>query len=128
MKEIHVNVFNHINDNRVTPLDTTWENIVAPLTSPHEIFKDKLDSKLFNSVRYKTIDEVIDNGNYCGIDSYTGRIFVRRRKENIIESHLLVLDYDGGVTLDHTLDRFIHRKPEGYSEFYNARSTTPSNW
>lgn len=106
MKDIHINVFNSQYDSKVKPLETTWENIVNLFTSPHETLENKTDAKLFNGIRYKSIDEIPEYTDDWGMDNDTGEVYVKRRQINIIENHLLILDYDGGTTLNEMIDRF----------------------
>lgn len=106
MRKIHINLFNSIKDNRVKPMETTWENIVGLLTSNHEINDDKLNLKLFNCVKYKNLDEVSNDSNNWSMDEYSGISYVNRRQVNIVENDVLILDYDGGPTLDEIIKRF----------------------
>ena len=117
MNEIHLNAFNSREDNQVKPVPATWENIVIFFTSPHEIIENKSDSTLFNGVRYKTIDEIPEYTDHWGFDNRNEKYYVKRRQINIIENDLLILDYDGGVTLDEIIQRFKDYEFVYYTSF-----------
>jgi len=106
VRDIQLNIFHNKFDSQVKSQVTSWENLVKFFTSPHEVLEDKFDSPLFNGVRYKDIDQIPESSDDWDLDDITGKYFVRRRKINIVESDLFVIDYDGGVTLNDMLDRF----------------------
>ncbi|MCP3867049.1 MAG: hypothetical protein GY703_02945 [Gammaproteobacteria bacterium] len=99
MRDLYINAFHSQRDNRVRPMDTSWENIVALFTSEHEITRQKEDSSLFNGAHYKSVAEIPEYSDDWVLDPWSGDMFAKRRQVNLIENDLLVLDYDGGVTL-----------------------------
>ena len=116
VKELHINVFNSREDNRVRPLPTSWENIVDFFLSGHEVAENKEDVKLFNAIHYKDVDQIPDYSEDWGMDSQ-GISYAKRRQANIIEVDLLVLDYDGGTTIDEIKNRFREYEYVCYSSF-----------
>jgi hypothetical protein len=116
VKELHINVFNSRKDNRVRPLPTTWDNIVGFFMSAHEVVENKEDVKLFNATHYKDVDQIPDYSEDWYMDSQ-GFSYAKRRQVNIIEVDLLVLDYDGGTTIDEIKDRFREYEYVCYSSF-----------
>jgi len=116
VKDLHINVFNSRKDNRVRPLPTSWDNIVGFFMSGHEVVENKEDVKLFNAIHYKSVDQIPDNSEDWYMDS-RGYSYAKRRQVNIIEVDLLVLDYDGGTTIDEIKKRFQEYEYVCYSSF-----------
>ncbi len=85
---------------------TSWENIVALFTADHEIMLRKEDATLFNGAHYKAVSEISEYSDDWVQDAGTGNTYAKRRQINLIENDLLVLDYDGGVTLEAIKQQF----------------------
>lgn len=98
------------------PMPTSWENIVALFMSGHEVVENKEDVKLFNATRYKEVHQIPDYSEDWYMDSQ-GFSYAKRRQVNIIAVDLLVLDYDGGTTIDEIKKRFKEYEYLCYSSF-----------
>jgi len=82
----------------------------------HEVVENKEDVKLFNAIHYKGVEQIPDYSEDWGMDSQ-GISYAKRRQANVIEVDLLVLDYDGGTTIDEIKDRFKEYEYVCYSSF-----------
>jgi hypothetical protein len=84
--------------------------------SGHEVVEKKEDVKLFNATHYKEVDQIPDASEDWYMDSQ-GFSYAKRRQVNIVEVDLLVLDYDGGTTIDEIKDRLREYEYVCYSSF-----------
>jgi len=106
VEKIHINIFQSKEDTKVDPLTTSWDNIVAFFTSPHETTEDKFKVTLFNFVKYKDLSEVPDYSEDWIMDPWTGKSYVRRKQVNIVENDVFVIDYDDTSSLKDVKSRF----------------------
>ena len=117
MSVIHINAFHSKQDNLVEPQPTSWDVIVQFLTSPPSIIDDKCDIAYFNAARYKDVDQIPDYTDLWYMDPCSGDSYAKRRQLNITELDLLILDYDGGLTIEQAKDRFSEYEYVCYSSF-----------
>lgn len=117
MDIININRFNSRQDNKVQPLPSTWGNIVQLFINGHNVITDKNDAPLFNAALYKTLDEIPDGSENRGVDSRTQDLFVKRRKVNIKEVSLLILDYDKDMSIGEAKERFKELTYFGYTSY-----------
>ena len=117
MSVIHINAFHSKQDNLVKPQPTSWDVIVQFLTSPHSVIDKKFDIGCFNVAHYKDIHQIPDYSDLWYMDPDSGETYVKRRQVNIIELDLMVLDYDGGLTIERAKERFWDYEYVCYSFF-----------
>ena len=118
MDVIQINRFRSQQDNRVHALNPgSWSVLVEFFLDNHLQVESKQDAPLFNGVVYKSIDEVDPHTDGWGIDSSTGKYFVKRRKANVKQVDLLILDYDDGLTIQDAKLRFAGYEYVGYTSY-----------
>lgn len=117
MTVVRINRFGSRYDNRVWPLDVQWSDFCAVLANGHVSVKDKTEAPMFNGVRYRSVDEVKADPSALVYDKGQGVHFVRRSKANIVEVTMLVLDYDGGLSIEEANERFRSVEYIGYTSF-----------
>ena len=118
---LSLNSFRSLKDNRVRPLPTSWENVVLFFTGGHQIIEDKEKSTFFNAARYKDPNDIPNSSDDYTLEVYTNEIYAKRRKTNIIELDMLVLDYDEGITIDDAKERFKDYEYVCYSSFSHLK-------
>lgn len=117
VKDIHINLFRGRKDSRVLCLPTSWKNFVGFLTSGHEVVENKGDAKLFNAVKYKSVDQIPEHSEHLYQEVQTGATYARRRLINIESVNLLILDYDDSISIDEAKERFKEYEYVCYSSF-----------
>lgn len=103
---MQLNVFFRKTDNKIKPVETTWDDIIVLFTAEHQTFPEKHQAKLFNAAEYLPPSEIPEDSDNLVEDKDTGETHTARRQVNLIQNHILVLDYDSDVTLEETLRRF----------------------
>lgn len=116
MELIYLNRFDSQFDIVVKPLPTAWTTFASLITGGHTLINTKTSGVLFNAVRYKTLEEIQVAGSAVGITD-EGQRYVKRRKSNIATVDLLVLDYDGTITIQQAQERFRQYEHVGYTSF-----------
>lgn len=104
-------------DNRVVPLDPTWETFRDVILEGHVVADHKHAVKLFNASEYKAIASIEGRPECWVYDQETDRRYTRRLKENVVAVTLLILDYDGGMSLLEAKERFKDLEYVGYTSF-----------
>lgn len=118
MDVVHINKFRSQQDNRVQPLEVeSWSALAHFFLDNHLPVESKQDAPLFNGVLYKSIDEVDANSDDWGVDEWTGSYFVKRRKANVKQVELLILDYDNGLSIAEAKSRFADYEYVGYTSY-----------
>ena len=114
---IAVALFNGVNDAIVLPEKTdeiSWlEFINDPVINEHEILTDKNEGTGFTTASFKTIE---DDDVETKTD-FNNQIVVRRTANNIKQYHALIVDVDGGMTIDEAKERFKDNEYLGYTSF-----------
>ncbi|KVM48923.1 hypothetical protein WJ58_26160 [Burkholderia ubonensis] len=109
--QINYSYFDNIYDNKVKPVRASWHDFADTLVAGHPLVsEDKLSLPSFSAWRYKDIgDPTIDHGT----DPKTGKplkrfsaTHVRRLKSNLVDTSMLVIDFDGGMAIDAVQSRF----------------------
>jgi len=103
---MQLNVFLRKTDNKIKPVETTWDDVIQLFTDEHQTFPEKHQAKLFNAAEYLPPSEISENSDDFIKDKDTGEIHAARRQVNLVQNHILVLDFDSDVTLEETLRRF----------------------
>lgn len=114
---IHVNTIESLWDNRVQPLETTWDVFCDAIMEGHAIAPDRSTTKLFNAVEYKPVDDIRDVPGATVYERSTNWTYTRRLQDNVLAVHMLVLDYDGGLSLESARDKFKGFSYVGYTSY-----------
>jgi len=116
MELIYLNKFDSRRDNAVKPLPTTWPLFVELLASGHTVLEDKAHGVLFNCVRYRTPGELagVEDATVKGFD---GQLYTRRLQRNIATVDLLVLDFDGTISIQEAKRRFQRYEHCGFTSY-----------
>lgn len=117
MSEIRFNFFNSKSDNRVQDADITWEELVGLLSTGHQPLPDKFSAPAFNAVRYIDLNTALHQKSGFNTDHDSGRPFVQRLRENILEVNALVLDYDDTLSIAEAMQRFKDYEYVGYTSW-----------
>ncbi len=97
--------------------EVTWEEFVSFITSGHISTADKKSTPLFNASRFKPLHQVIKEDANGYFYNKSDELVVRRTKENVIDIELLILDYDGGMSLDDAKEQFKRYEYVGYTSY-----------
>jgi hypothetical protein len=110
-------------DNRVVPLETTWEVFRDFILQGHEqvTSEDRSAVKLFNAAEYKSVDSLQGAPGVLVYDDDPARVYTRRLKENILTVTMLILDYDAGMSLQEARERFKPYEYVGYTSFRHLK-------
>ncbi|MBU1691610.1 MAG: hypothetical protein KKD65_12865 [Gammaproteobacteria bacterium] len=114
MYDIHINRFRSTSDNLVRESVVDWD-VLVDFLQDFQIYEDKSMGRLFNAAHYKSVEDI--EAAAVGIDYDTGIPFAKRLKSNILAVDLLVLDYDGTMTIEAAKDRFSAYEYVGYTSF-----------
>lgn len=114
MYDIHINRFRSTSDNLVREGVVDW-GVLVHFLQDFQIYEDKSMGRLFNAAHYKSIEDI--EAAAVGFDCDTGVPFAKRLKSNILAVDLLVLDYDGTMTIEAAKDRFSAYEYVGYTSF-----------
>ena len=125
---IRINKFNNRYDNLVKSLgEYDWEDICRHF-SEHLPVLHKDHAALFNMVRYQdSVANPPDDSplpDHLGYLPDTGEVVPLRRKMNQVQVDALVLDYDGGITLDEVQQRFVDYTYLGYTSYSHLKDGT----
>jgi len=102
---MQLNVFLRKTDNKIKPVETTWDKIVQLFTDEHQTFPKKHQAKLFNAAEYLLPSEISEDSDDLVKDK-DGNFYTTRRQVNLTRNHVLVLDFDSDATLEDALLRF----------------------
>jgi hypothetical protein len=118
MNTFGINTFRSVKDGICKRTEFTWDDFADVITSEHDISPSKESISLFNATRFKSLDEVLhENKDGYREDPFDGTLIVRRRQQNVINVELLILDYDGTLTIDEAIDRFKDYEYAGYTSY-----------
>lgn len=112
-----VNTIDEKWDNCVVPLETTWNDFRDVILDGHVVRDDRQGIKLFNASEYKPVQLLSDKPETWVYDEDTDRRYTRRLKENVLAVTMLILDYDGGMSLGEARERFKDYEYVGYTSF-----------
>lgn len=119
MNTFGINNFRSVRDgvhNRLE--DMSWDEFSDFIVDDgHMVSETKESIPLFNATRFKPLDQVMRetrDGVRTGPD---GNPMVRRQKQNALAVELLILDYDGTITLDEAQSRFSKYEYVGYTSY-----------
>ena len=115
--EVRVNTIEHKYDNAVIPLETTWETFRDVILSGHQVADDKAAAKLFNASEYKNVDALGADSNLRIYSEEIEGFCARRLADNVLDVTMLILDYDGGMTLQQARERFKDYECVAYTSF-----------
>lgn len=123
MSTFGINTFRSVRDGvrqRDDGLD--WNEFAAFMCEQgHRVSPTKDGVGLFNATRFKTLDEVLreDRGGY--LEEPDGTQIVRRQQRNAHAVELLILDYDGTMTLGEAKERFKQYEYLGYTSYSHLK-------
>lgn len=116
MELIYVNLFDSRYDNAVKPHPITWPEFQALLAQEHAVLDDKSKGALFNCIRYKELEQVSKAPD--AVTKYRGgQLHVRRSLDNIATVDVLVLDFDGTISIEEAQQRFRQYEHCGYTSY-----------
>lgn len=95
--------------------EISWSDFLE-LFNEHNILEAKENGWLFSGTRFEESDAVLqrDVGG-CFEHPVTGEYTVRRLKQNVIDVQLLIIDYDGTMSIAEAQDRFKSYTYLGYT-------------
>lgn len=112
-----INVFRSVRDGIHHRTDElSWEEFAnLMIEEGHVVSPNKESVNLFNATRFKSLNEVLkeDRGGYR--EDADGMQLVRRQQRNAVAVELLIVDYDGTLTLDEARERFKDYEYLGYT-------------
>ncbi|WP_168792418.1 hypothetical protein [Paraburkholderia aromaticivorans] len=107
--QINYTNFNSVYDNVVKPALASWDELASILISGHPVVvADKLTLPSFSAWRYKSVDDLtVDHGEKNGkpIKCFS-KTHVRRLKSNVVETSMLIIDFDGRLPVEEVRKRF----------------------
>ncbi|MFD2752861.1 hypothetical protein [Comamonas terrae] len=119
-----INLFRSVQDGvHYRSDDLTWEEFTDfMIEEGHQVSPCKEAVKLFNATRFKTLDEAVkeDRGGYR--EDPDGTQLVRRQQRNAVAVELLIVDYDGTLTLDEARERFKDYEYLGYTSHSHLKT------
>jgi len=123
LNPISVCLFKSAKDNQITPEKTeimTWESFVNEfMGSEHNVIEDKKNQSGFITASPKPID---DDGVET-TESYSGETVLLRKAVNIDKYSAVVVDIDGGMTIDEVNERFNDLEYLGYTSYGHMTKT-----
>lgn len=118
MNTFGINIFKSFYEGITERLDeVTWEEFVSFISSGHIPTADKKSTPLFNASRFKPLQQVIKENVNGYLYNKSDELVVRRTKENVIDIELLILDYDGGMSLEDAKEHFKAYEYVGYTSY-----------
>ena len=108
-------------DNRVVSHEATWDVFREVILQGHVVAEDRIAVKMFNAAEYRTPDSLVDNADAVVHDRDTDRTYTRRLKENVLAVTMLVLDYDGGMSVHEACERFKDYEYVAYTSFRHLK-------
>jgi transposase len=118
---VRVNTIDTKWDNAVVPLEVTWETFRDVILSGHTIADAKEGVKLFNASEYKPLEALGGDGNFIVYDEANDQFRARRLADNVVAVTMLILDYDGGMSLQSARERFKDYEYVAYTSFSHRR-------
>ena len=111
-------------DNRVVPLETTWEVFRDFILEGHVqvTSEDRSAVKLFNASEYKSVESLDGMPGTLVYDDDPDKVYARRLKENVLAVTMLILDYDGGMSIEAARERFKAYEYVGYTSFRHLKT------
>jgi len=111
-------------DNRVVPLETTWEVFRDFILQGHVqvASEDRSAVKLFNASEYKSVESLDGIPGALVYEDDPDKIYTRRLKENVLAVTALILDYDGGMSIQDARERFKNYEYVGYTSFRHLKA------
>jgi len=112
---ITVGLFKGVDDavvlsEKIVPMN--WGELINdPVFNQHEVINDKSDATAFITANFKSID---DDGVETRLDS-DNKPFVRRCANNVINYGAIIIDVDGGMTIEEAIERFGSLEYLGYT-------------
>lgn len=126
MTKFGINTFRSVRDGvHQRTDDLEWEELATfMMEQGHRVSPTKDGVPLFNATRFKTIDEVVkeDRGGFR--EELDGTQLVRRQQKNALAVELLILDYDGTLTLDEARERFKDYEYLGYTSHSHLKKSS----
>lgn len=101
-------------DTAVKETEVEWEDMVDLfVNSSHRITTTKELTPMFNSCNWKSINDqtVITK------ETKYNKVFVAKTAKNVIDSSMLILDYDDGTSIADVLEQLVDYKHIGYTSF-----------
>ena len=118
MNTFGINIFKSFYEGITERLDeVTWDEFVSFISSGHIPTADKKSTPLFNASRFKPLQQVVKENANGYFHNKSDELVVRRTKKNVIELELLILDYDGGMSLDDAKEHFKAYEYVGYTSY-----------
>ena len=115
-RKFRVTFFANAKDNKAKGKDMTWEELRELLTGGHVPLEDKLEGKAFSGARYRPVADLKAKGDRFVVRDTKGvRLYPRRINANVEQMELLILDYDGGLTIQQARERFKRFSHIGYT-------------
>jgi hypothetical protein len=100
-----------------------WVDFRDAILSGHQIVIDMDEGKLFSATSYKPVESLNADPEFTVYDKVRETRFTRRTKENVVAVHMLVLDFDGAMTIQDAKERFERFEYVAYTSFNHL--TTP---
>jgi len=124
MSTFGINTFHTVHDGvRDRTNDLEWDEFAELIIERgHRISPKKDGVNLFNATLFKSIDDVLSEDRRGHREDPDGTRFVRRQQRNALAVELLILDYDGTLTLDEAKARFKEYEYLGYTSHSHLKS------
>lgn len=98
--------------------DLTWDEFIDFIQDSHVVVENKELRPLFNATRFKTLDQCIEeNKDDIRFDRNSNSYVVARRQKNAVEVELLIIDYDGDVSIEEAMNRYKDYEYVGYTSY-----------
>lgn len=126
MTTFGINTFRSVRDGVYQRTDDLeWEEFVTVVVEQgHHVSPTKDGVRLFNATRFKTLDEVLREARDGFREEPDGTQIVRRQQKNALAVELLILDYDGTLTLDEARERFKGYEYLGYTSYSHFKKSS----
>lgn len=118
---IHLTFFDSFHDNAAKSVLMSWGEIASMLSAPHATaLSHKSMLPLFSPWRYKDVsDSTVSNGltKESKPLHHFSDTHVRRIEANLLEMSMMVLDFDGGLTIEEAKQAFHGVESVGYTTY-----------
>ena len=84
--------------------------------------EDRSAVKLFNAAEYKPVESLEGFPGAVVYGDDPDSVYTRRLKENVLAVTMLILDYDGGMTIEEARERFKAYEYAGYTSFRHLKA------